>query len=105
MVYDLVMNHVPTHNVASILEQVITRTGAKLDRIPHRNTVEMMVREMGVVTELQTAEELMKNSNSTIGFDTTTQEGVHVNSVLLIFKTGCLVVAIDHVPGGTIHDY
>ena len=57
MVYDLVMNQVPTHNIPSVLDQVIKRTGAKLDRIPHRNTVEMMVREMGVITELQTAEE------------------------------------------------
>ena len=34
-----------------------------------------------------------------------TQEGVHVNSVHLTFKTGCLVVAIDQIPGGTAHDY
>ena len=105
MVYDLVMNQVPTHNIPSVLDQVIKRTGAKLDRIPHRNTVEMMVRKMGVITELQTAEELMRNSNSTIGFDATTQEGVHVHSVHLTFKTGCLVVAIDQIPGGTAHDY
>ena len=65
----------------------------------------MMVREMGVITELQTAEELMKNTNSTIGFEATTQEGVHVNSVHLAFKTGCLVVPIAQLPGGTAKDY
>ena len=64
-----------------------------------------MVREMGVITELQTAEELMKNTNSTIVFEATMQEGVHVNSVHLAFKTGCLVVPIDQLPGGTAKDY
>ena len=54
---------------------------------------------------MQTAEELLKHSNSTIGFDATTQEGVHVHSVHVTFKPGCLVVALDQLPGGKAEDY
>ena len=42
-------------------------------------TAEMMARELGVVMDLQAAELLMTNTNLTLGFDSTTQEGVHIN--------------------------
>lgn len=46
----------------------------------------------------------MKSVNLTLGFDATTQEGVH-NSIHLITKEECEVVAIDELPGGTADDY
>ena len=48
----------------------------------------MMVRELGLITELQTDEKCLKNTISRIGFDATTQEGVHVKSVHVTFKSG-----------------
>ena len=39
----------------------------------------MMARELGIVVDLQAAELLMTNTNLTLGFDSTTQEGVHIN--------------------------
>nr|XP_047125514.1 uncharacterized protein LOC124807570 [Hydra vulgaris] len=41
----------------------------------------------------------------TLGFDATTQEGVHVNAVHLTTESVCMVVAIDQLPGGTAYDY
>ena len=40
-----------------------------------------------------------------MGFDATTQDGVHINSVHVTTETTCCVVAIDTLPGGTAEDY
>ena len=48
---------------------------------------------------------LMMNSNLTLGFDATTQEGVHINSVHITSKDDCYVISIDQLPGGTAEDY
>ncbi len=44
-------------------------------------TVEQMARELGVVSNLQAAEIAMVTNNLTLGFDATTQEGVHTDSL------------------------
>jgi hypothetical protein len=54
---------------------------------------------------LQAAEWGVNNSQLTLGFDATTQEGVHINSIHLTSKDKCLVVALDQLPGGTADDY
>ena len=43
--------------------------------------MESMARELGVISELQAAEAILANENCTPGFDATTQEGVHINSI------------------------
>ena len=48
--------------------------------ISHRTTVEIMTRELGVIADLQVGELLMSSDNLTVGFDATTQEGVHINT-------------------------
>ena len=40
-----------------------------------------------------------------MGFDATTQEGTHVNSIHFTTKTGCVAAAVDELPGGTAADY
>lgn len=67
--------------------------------------MEAMARELGAVADLQTAEVLMESKNCTIGFDTTTQEGAHINSVHITTETKASSVAVDELPGGTAHDY
>ena len=104
-VYDAIVNHVPTRSVPTLLSKFAQRSGLKMDSVPHRTTVEMMARELGVVADLQAAELLMTNANVTLGFDSTTQEGVHINSVHITTKDGCNVIAIDQLAGGTAEDY
>ena len=55
--------------------------------------------------EQQVAEDLMRNSNKTLGFDEMTQEGVQINSVHITSKDDCYIVSIDHLPGGMAEDY
>ena len=64
-----------------------------------------MARELGAISELQTAEAVLANKNCTLGFDATTQEGVHINSVHVTTETNCYSVPVDKLPGGTAADY
>ena len=66
-------------------------------------TSHAMARELGVIAELLVAETLIGNKHSTFGFDATTQEGQHVNSIH--FTTEGRYLAVDELPGGTAADY
>jgi hypothetical protein len=57
--------------------------GVTFNNIPHRSTVEQRAREHGSIPDLQAAEWAMHNNNPTLGFDATTQESVHINSINL----------------------
>ena len=63
------------------------------------------MRELGIISELQAAKIAFSTKNLTLGFDATTQEGVHVNVVHLKTESSCMVVAIDQLAGGTAYDY
>ena len=101
-VYDAIVNMVPTQNIPTLIASYAKRTGDKLSAINCRTTVEQMARELDSLADLKTAEMSMKTSNLTLGFDATTQEHVHLNS---IHFTTCEVVAIDELAGGTAADY
>lgn len=102
IVYDAVADQVPTSNVLRLIKKFSARFGVALTDVPHRSTVEAMTRE---IAELQTAEEILEKKNTTLGFDATTQEGVHVNSVHITTETKCYAAAVDELPGGTAEDY
>ena len=70
-----------------------------------RSTVELMARELGAVAELQAAETLLETKDTTIGFDPTTQEGTHINSIHFTTSKECVAAAIDELPGRTADDY
>ena len=88
-VFDHIINQVPTQNVPTLIESAAKRRGETLTSVPHRTTVEQMARELSCIADLRSAELLMKTENLTIGFDATTQEGVHINSVHVTTKDSC----------------
>ena len=104
-IYDAIVSQVPTQNIPSLIEKLSQRTGEKLSALPHRTTMEQMARELDVIADLKAAELSMKISDLTVGFDATTQEGVHINSIHLTTKEECEVIAIDKLAGGTADDY
>ena len=104
-VYDAIVNNVPTNNVTNLLTSFSRRCGLDIGQVPHRTTVELMARELGIISDFQAAELLLKNEDVTLGFDATTQEGVHINSVHITTKEISHVLAIDQLPGGTAEDY
>nr|XP_047140973.1 uncharacterized protein LOC124816023 [Hydra vulgaris] len=105
LIYDMLACQVPTHSVPQLLHKVGEHFGYRFSNIPHRKTVEQMMRELGIISELQAAEIAFSTKNLTLGFDATTQEGVHVNVVHLTNESSCMVVAIDQLAGGTSYDY
>nr|XP_047146751.1 uncharacterized protein LOC124819309 [Hydra vulgaris]XP_047146752.1 uncharacterized protein LOC124819309 [Hydra vulgaris]XP_047146753.1 uncharacterized protein LOC124819309 [Hydra vulgaris]XP_047146754.1 uncharacterized protein LOC124819309 [Hydra vulgaris] len=105
LIYVMLVCQVPTHSVPSLLHKIGEHTGYQFSQIPHRTTVEQMMRELGVLSDLQTAEIAFTTKDLTLGFDATTQEGVHVNAVHLTTESICMVVAIDQLSGGTAYDY
>ena len=103
--YDAIVAGVPTKNIPSLIVKFANRSGTTLTDVPHRSTVEAMVRELGAISDLQAAEALLANRDCTIGFDATTQDGTHLNSVHITTKANCYVIAADELPGGTAEDY
>ncbi|KAL8584667.1 hypothetical protein ACOMHN_002396 [Nucella lapillus] len=107
LVFDMVMRQVPTSEVPGFLQKVCQRFDFKLSSgVPQRSTIEQMVRELGIISDLQCAEVAMAEENITLGFNSTTQEDVHINAVLFTTTASdCRVIAVDQLPGCTADDY
>lgn len=105
MVFDAISNQVPAANIHNLITKCGLRFSISLSDVPKRATVEAMTRELGAISDLQTAEALLANTHSTLGFDATTQEGIHLNSIHFTTKENCYVVAVDELPGGSAEDY
>ena len=95
LIYDAVVQQVPTTNIPSLVCYWSQKMGMQLADIPQQHSVELMARELGTISSLQAAEVAMRTPCLTLGFDATTQEGVHINSVHLTTVDKCLVVAVD----------
>ena len=107
MVYECIMSNVPTDKIPTLVLSFATKFGVDITAkdIPVRSSVENMVAELGLLSDLQVAEFIYKSTDVTIGFDATTQEGVHVNAIHTMSEDKCLVVALDQLAGGTAKDY
>ena len=67
--------------------------------------VEAMTQELGAISELQTAKYILMSEVCTLGFDATTQEGIHINSIHVTSQSTCYSVAVDELAGGTAAYY
>ncbi|XP_065643398.1 uncharacterized protein LOC136075085 [Hydra vulgaris] len=105
IIYSMILSNVPTANIPFLLDKIAKYLGILFSHIPQRSTVDQMARELGNIADLQVAEWTINNNYLTLGFDATTQEGVHVNSIHFTSKDKCQVIAIDQSPGGTAVDY
>ncbi|XP_047138521.2 uncharacterized protein LOC124814655 [Hydra vulgaris] len=105
IIYNMLICNVPTGNIPFLIQKIGQCMGFIFSDIPHRNSIEQMARELGSISSLQAAEWAINNSQLTLGFDATTQKGVHINSIHLTSKDKCLVIALDQLPGGTADDY
>ena len=89
LVFDAVTNQVSANCISSLIQSFTQHLGVTIKTVPCRTTVEQMVRELGVITDPQTAEIAISEKNLTLGFDGTTQEGVHASCIHLTTKTRC----------------
>ena len=81
MEYNAIVGQVPNQNIPNLIEQFAKRAGENVKDIPHRTTVEQMTRELGIIADLQTSEMATMMADLTLGFDATTHEGTHINSI------------------------
>lgn len=105
MVFDAIINQVPTSSVPKLIENFAHRLNVTLEAIPSRSTVESMARELGIISDYQAAEVLFSAKDSTLAFDATTQEHVQVNEIHFTTETNSYSIALDQLPGGTAADY
>lgn len=75
MVYKCLMNNVPTENIPDLIHSFADQFGVDLDvkDVPVRSSVENMIVELGLISDLQAAELIYYATDVTIGFDATTQ--------------------------------
>jgi hypothetical protein len=100
MVHECLVSNVPTANISSLLLKLLGHAGITVESIPQKSTIENMVHELGIISDLQVAEVVMHNSNLTLDFNATTQEGIH--SVHLTTADDTYIVAVDQLPVMTI---
>ena len=53
LVYDSVINQVPTENIPALIESHAKRRSEVLSSVPHRNTVEQMAHELDTIADLK----------------------------------------------------
>ena len=106
MVYDCLVENVPTDHIRPLLHSMALNFGVPLglSDIPSWSSVENMMIELGIVSDLQAVEVIYKEA-CTVGFDASTQEGVHVNSIHATTIEACHVLSLEQLAGGTAYDY
>nr|XP_047126045.1 uncharacterized protein LOC124807754 [Hydra vulgaris]XP_047126048.1 uncharacterized protein LOC124807754 [Hydra vulgaris]XP_047126050.1 uncharacterized protein LOC124807754 [Hydra vulgaris] len=105
IIYCMLLCNVPTSKIPFLVSKIGQYFSVIFSHIPCRSTIEQMARELGSIADLQAAEWIISNTHLTLGFDATTQEGVHINSIHLTSNDKCQVIAVDQLPGGTAVDY
>ena len=104
-VYNSLDCGVATRMIPQMLQRCNDLYGVVKQRIPVRQTVEQMARELGIASDYVVANFLLTNKSMTLGFDATTRNGVHINSIHLTSPSACYIMAVDHLVGGTSQDY
>ncbi|ELU15948.1 hypothetical protein CAPTEDRAFT_190637, partial [Capitella teleta] len=104
-VYECLMANMPTSQVNSHISNVSSFFNLNSFDVPSRSTIERMGVELGTFSDIQAGDFLYNETNLTLGFDATTQEGVHVNSIHVTSPDVCIVLSLEQLPGGTAEDY
>ena len=63
MLFDPIVNQVPTAKIPVSIRQSQIGAGNVPESIPIRSTVQLMAKEIGSISELQTTEKLVVNKN------------------------------------------
>ena len=101
IVYDLLMSNTATNKIPSLVNKMARTFNSPMDNVPQKTCVEMMQRELGKISDLYCSESLFSHKYTILAFDSTTQEGVHVNVITMATEFDTCVVANDRLPGGT----
>ena len=104
-VYTSLNSRIATRSIPEHIRRMNKLCGIVTEKIPVRQTIEQMARELGTFSDYFAAKYILSAESTTIAFDAITRDGVHVNSVHVTSPTECFVIAIDQLAGGTSEDY
>ena len=93
------------HVICSVVKEISATT---VDCLPNPTTVSQFAYELGVISDLQVGEVLVKHSNVTLAWDATSLDAQHVNEVHVTVPTvppTGYVWQVSVLPGGTTDDY
>lgn len=68
-------------------------------------TVGRMVGELGFFSDIKTVGSILASESCSLVFDATTQDGIHVNCMMVTTPSSSYLVSIERLPGGTAEDY
>ncbi|ELU09694.1 hypothetical protein CAPTEDRAFT_208350 [Capitella teleta] len=93
------------HGTIDLPLLVVQLLNLAAEDIPVKSTVQKMALEMGVMSDIQVADFMHSHQCVTLGFDATTQDGIHVNAIHVTHGNECVVLSLKLPPGGTGSDY
>ena len=104
--YAMLVRHVPTAQVGPVISDVEICAGTKLKRVPSRQTVENMARELNTLADLQAGEAIKDAEDIVMQFDATTKNGKNFHEVdLKPDKYSSFCVSIRHLSDGQADTY
>ena len=107
LVYNQLNGHTSTEKIRDVILTNSLLLGIDLPpcEVPSRKSSERMQLELGVVSDLKAGHFLYSTDGLTLGFDSTTQKGVHVNTINVHKGKSQFILAMDELPGGLSDDY
>ena len=102
-------NQVPVETTCHVICSVVKEmSAAAVKCLPNQTTVSQFAYELGVISDLQVGEVLVKHSNLTLAWDATSLDTQRVNAVHvtapMVTPTG-YVLQVSVLPRGTTDDY
>ena len=89
------MSNTATNKIPSLVNKMARTFNSPMDNVPQKTCVEMMQHELGKIYNPYCSESLFNHKYTTLAFDSTTQEGVHVNVITMATEFDTCVVDID----------
>ncbi|KAG1681429.1 PiggyBac transposable element-derived protein 1 [Nymphon striatum] len=107
--YHCLSNQVPVETVSGVMNSVGKElTNGTLDGKADKSTISEFSYELGVLSDIQVAEVMVKNDNLTLAWDAASLDGEHINEVHVYIPGDTpkgYVLQISALPGGTTDDY
>ena len=95
--YTLLDAGTATNKIPQLLKKVFPEQD-----VPQRSSIERMCIELGLLSDMQVSEVLYTQPELTIGFDASTQEGMHFNVAHISSEAAMFTVALDELAGNEI---
>ena len=105
-IFKCLSSQVPVEKIGEVLKFVVSElTPHDLDCVPSISSICRIAREMGIISDLQTASSMISNNNNTFAWDSTPIDGKHINEAHINTKEGSFTIGLSSLPGGKAVDY